>query len=194
MNYPKNVTEEEKSIDWIKIAEISDQDFGFTDVVKKPSKLHFNTRILLINEKGEICVIKSEKHGYTQIPGGGIEEGESILEGLRRETEEETGYLIENIKPIGYVIEHRESAKNQHSWNQCISFVFVATPSQDVGTKYMPDEIEEGFTPIWLSLNDLIEEKKQVFKDGLLKSYSGHFSNLRDLLVAKYYQHEISTK
>ena len=187
MDYPQNATSEEKTIDWVKIAEISDQDFGFTDLVEKSSETRFNTRILLTNEKDEICVIKSKKHGYTQIPGGGIEDDESILDGLRRETEEETGYLIDNIKPIGYVIEHRESAQNHHSWNRCISYVFTATPSQDVGTKYMPDEIEEGFTPIWVSLDDLIEAKKQVFKDGAIDSYSGNFSNLRDLYLAEYY-------
>ena len=33
-----------------------------------------------------------------QIPGGGIDDGENIIEALRRETEEETGFLIKKHK------------------------------------------------------------------------------------------------
>ena len=168
-----------------KIAEITDQDFGFNTPRAKTGITRFCTRILLFNDQNEICVVKSEKYDYLQLPGGGIEENETIGQALRRETEEETGYLINNIKPLGYTVEKREDARNAHDWERGISFVFKASPTRKVGTKYMPDEIEEGFTPIWINFDDFI--KIQAQREGHIQSYSGNFSNRRDLAIAKYY-------
>ena len=168
------------------INEISDEDFGFKTPRAKTGKIRFCVRILLLNDKGEICVIKSENHGYMQIPGGGIDEGESIVEALRRETEEETGFLIKNIVPIGYAVERREDVRNNHDYDQYISFVFSALPEREVGTKYMEDEIAEGFRPIWIRLEDFIAEQMSI--EGKIESYSGCFSNRRDILIAKYFR------
>lgn len=115
---------------------------------------------MLLNEKQEICVIKSEKYGYMQLPGGGIEKDESILDGLERETCEETGFLIKDIKPLGFTVEKREDIRNTHEFDQDISYVFSALPDKEIGTNYMDDEIAEGFKPIWISLDDFIPEQE----------------------------------
>ena len=83
MDFPKDATNKERKIDWLKIAEISDKDFGFDNPKEKTDETRFCVRVLLFNDKNEICVIKSEKYGYTQLPGGGIENGESIVEALK---------------------------------------------------------------------------------------------------------------
>ena len=114
MIFPENATDSERKENWLKIVEISDADFGFTTPKEKTGKTRFCVRALLSNDKSEVCVIKSEKYGYMQLPGGGIEDGESIAEALRRETGEETGWLIKNIKPIGYTVEKREDIRNTH--------------------------------------------------------------------------------
>ena len=188
MIFPKNATSEEREITWQKIAEITDADFGFDTPKEKTGISRFCVRILLFNEKNEICIIKSEKYGYTQLPGGGIDENENILEGLKRETHEETGFLVKDIEPIGYTVEKREDIRNTHDFDQCISFVFVARPGKNVGTNYMEDEIAEDFRPIWVKLEEFIEEKEKELDTKKPKSYSGNFSNKRDLEIAKYYQ------
>ena len=48
------------------------------------------------------------------------------------------------------------------------------------------DEAAEGFKPIWIKLTDFIAEQEQ--SEGYIESYSGNFSNRRDLSIAKYYQ------
>lgn len=186
LDFPDNATEEERSITWQKIAEISDADFGFNTPKDKTGKTRFCVRILMQNDKGEICAIKSEKYGYMQLPGGGIDEGESIIEALRRETEEETGFSIKTIKPIGYTLEKREDVRNTHNWDRDISYVFSALPDKEVGTKYMEDEIAEGFKPIWIKLEDFIAEQES--NEGKIDSYSGCFSNKRDLEIARYFK------
>ena len=83
--------------------------FGFTH--QKPlkgDKTRFNVRCILRNNNGEICAVKSEKYGYVQIPGGGIKDKDKIIDALRREIQEETGYLITGIKPIGYILDKRD--------------------------------------------------------------------------------------
>lgn len=190
MDFPKDATDKERRIGWLKIAEISDKDFGFDDPREKTDEIRFCVRVLLFNNKNEICVIKSEKYNYTQLPGGGIENGESIVEALKRETKEETGWLISDIKPIGYTLEKREDKRNTHSWGKDISYVFKATPVKQVGTNYTDDEIAEGFESIWLSLKDFITKKEQY--KGKIESYSGCFSDRRDLLIAKYFQDKLS--
>lgn len=57
-------------------------------------------------KNGEILLIHRFKHGdeYWVVPGGGVEEGETLEEGLKREMREETGLdileskLIDSIK------------------------------------------------------------------------------------------------
>ena len=50
----------------------------------------------------------------------------------------------------------------------------------------MEDEIAEGFKPIWIKLEDFIAEQKS--NEGKIGSYSGCFSNKRDLEIAKYFK------
>lgn len=185
--FPDNATEEERQIDWRLITEISDDDFGFDNPEPtKGDKTRFNVRCILRNSNGEICVVKSEKYGYIQIPGGGINDEEAIINALRREVQEETGFSIMNIEPIGITIEKREDVQNNHDWSKAISYVFSASVEKEIGTNYTEDENADGFKPIWMTLDDFIIEKGKI-KDKT-NSYSGHFSDKRDLEIAKFFK------
>jgi 8-oxo-dGTP diphosphatase len=57
--------------------------------------------VLIFNEKREFLIIQRLKNdnvlpGYWDIPGGTIEDRESIVNGVRREAREETGLEISN--------------------------------------------------------------------------------------------------
>ena len=187
--FPEGATKEEREINWQKIAEISDADLGFNDPRDDDTaRVRFCVRILLVNDKREVCVIKSEKHGYLQIPGGGIEQNESIEEALSRETEEETGYLIKNIAPLGYLIENRQDKRNEYSWGKVISFVFAANVAGLGQLNYTEGEALEEFHPYWINLDELISIYKQ--NEGKKEGYTGTFANRRDLIVAKYYNRD----
>lgn len=190
MLFPDKATDYEKNINWQLIVKISDKDFGFNTPKEKTNIMRFGVRVLLFNERQEICVIKSEKYDYMQLPGGGIEKDESILDGLKRETREETGFLIKNVNPLGYTVEKREDIRNTREFDQDISYIFSASPDKEVGTNYMDDEIAEGFKSIWIKLEDFIIEQES--NEGKIKNYSGCFSNRRDLEIAKYYRRVIS--
>lgn len=61
-------------------------------------------RCIMINSNHEICLLYSRAKDYFAIPGGGIEPGETLLQAVNREILEETGYTIDNIKPLGKAI------------------------------------------------------------------------------------------
>lgn len=68
--------------------------------MQEPALLYFNVRVygLLINPLGQILVAdEAFKNGEcaTKFPGGGLELGEGLADGLKREFLEETGIEIE---------------------------------------------------------------------------------------------------
>ncbi len=49
---------------------------------------------LVRNSQGDILLVRSPKRGW-EIPGGQVENGESLVEGLKREIVEEAGITVE---------------------------------------------------------------------------------------------------
>jgi 8-oxo-dGTP diphosphatase len=56
---------------------------------------------LVTNAAGEILMVRTHKRGW-EIPGGQVEQGETLIEAAIRETQEEAGVTIE-IKALGTV-------------------------------------------------------------------------------------------
>lgn len=65
------------------------------------SKKFFNVRVygLLINDSNEILISDEQEYGirFTKLPGGGLEYGEGLIEGLKREFVEECNTEVEVI-------------------------------------------------------------------------------------------------
>ena len=65
------------------------------------SKGFFNVRVygLLINEANEVLISDEQEYGirFTKFPGGGLEFGEGLIEGLKREFIEECDTEVEII-------------------------------------------------------------------------------------------------
>jgi ADP-ribose pyrophosphatase YjhB (NUDIX family) len=64
-------------------------------------KYNFNVRVygLLINERDEILVSDEQEYGirFTKFPGGGLEFGEGLIDGLKREFVEECNAEVEVV-------------------------------------------------------------------------------------------------
>lgn len=43
--FPQNATEKERTLNWKQIAEISDKDFGFTNLEEKADKIRFKVKM-----------------------------------------------------------------------------------------------------------------------------------------------------
>jgi ADP-ribose pyrophosphatase YjhB (NUDIX family) len=73
---------------------------------------------LISNKKGECLFIRRCKQndvlpGVWDVPGGSIEQGESVTDGLNREVLEETNLNIINVRPK-YLVENVDKSKNIH--------------------------------------------------------------------------------
>ena len=85
----------------MKVVIHNDDNLKETDITEKI----YRSRGVIINSQNEI-LLGYCKNTY-QFPGGYLEEGETIEEGLKREVQEETGIVIKdtNLKPF-YVIKY----------------------------------------------------------------------------------------
>ncbi len=70
-------------------------------------------RVLLVRH----CI--EQKYDFWVAPGGGLESGESITEGAVREVKEETGLLVEPLKPIYLEQFHQPDQQHIKTWVLC---------------------------------------------------------------------------
>jgi 8-oxo-dGTP diphosphatase len=66
----------------------------------KTPKHIISAATIVLNNQDEILLIKGPRRGW-EMPGGQVEEGESLKDGAIRETKEESGIDIEIIKFCG---------------------------------------------------------------------------------------------
>ncbi|MDE2853804.1 MAG: NUDIX hydrolase [Chloroflexota bacterium] len=72
---------------------------------------------LITNDRGEMALVRTERRGW-ELPGGQIESGESLLDGLKREVREECGIDID----IGRLLQVRSNLSSS-----IVIFCFEAT-------------------------------------------------------------------
>lgn len=65
-----------------------------------PPKHIVSAATIVLNNKNELLLIKGPRRGW-EMPGGQVEEGESLKDAAIRETKEESGIDIELIKFCG---------------------------------------------------------------------------------------------
>lgn len=64
-------------------------------------------RCVVVNDRREVALVYFARDGFYKIPGGGVDQGESLDEALAREVREETGYTIKHIRELGRIEEDR---------------------------------------------------------------------------------------
>lgn len=122
-----------------------------TSIDYRPSKHFLSAATIVLNDKKEILLIKGPMRGW-EMPGGIVEEGESLKDAAIRETKEESGIDIEVLKFCGIFQNVNKSICNT---------LFLAKP---IGGKLTtsPESLEVGFFPIKQALEMIaIENFKQ---------------------------------
>lgn len=126
-------------------------------------------RIVLFDESKKIALgyyPPKDKHpeGEYNLPGGGVDEGESIGQALQREALEETGCCIKNIEELGIIKESQVGKEIKHYQD---TYCFIADLK---GSKMTPiftkRELEDKLEVRWVSLEDaikFIENRQQSF-------------------------------
>jgi 8-oxo-dGTP diphosphatase len=97
---------------------------------------------IVVNDKNELLLIKGPRRGW-EMPGGQVEEGESLSQAAIRETKEESGIDIEIIRFCGIF---------QNVGNSICNTLFLAKP---IGGELIQssESLETGFFPLDEALN-----------------------------------------
>ncbi len=165
------------------LLEISDKDVnnGALERFNKSYTLRKAARAVVLNDKSEIAFQFVSKHNYHKLPGGGLNEGETILQGLKREIREENGCEnIEIIDEIGMIVEYR----NELNVLQ-ISYCYTAkTLGKMSDPEYDEEELENKFEPLWVPIDKAIK----LLKNDKPDDYQGKFIVKRDLVFLEEFK------
>ncbi|WP_313894428.1 NUDIX hydrolase [Psychrobacillus sp.] len=106
-----------------------------------PPKHILSAATIVLNDQNEILLIKGPRRGW-EMPGGQVEEGESLKDAAIRETKEESGIDIEITKFCGVFQNVNDSICNT---------LFLATPIGGEPTT-SAESLEVGYFPIETAL------------------------------------------
>lgn len=115
----------------------------------------------IIIRDGKIAMVHSGKYDYYKFPGGGIEEGEDQIQTLCREVWEEAGLSVipASVREYGCVYRIQMG-----DWGDVFvqdNFYYLCAVDADAGRQCLDAyEAEEGFTPVWIAPEKVIETNR----------------------------------
>ena len=116
---------------------------------------------VVVNKKNEILLLKTKTTGRYWFPGGGVELGERVEEGMKREVREEAGIEIEveellTFKEAFFYYEPLDAAyHNLAFYYNCKPKTAELLPDDQV------DQEDECEKPRWVKLESLKREEMQ---------------------------------
>jgi ADP-ribose pyrophosphatase YjhB (NUDIX family) len=111
----------------------------------------------IVIKGSRIALVKNIKEGYYKFPGGGVEDKESFLEALARETQEEIGLKIipDSVKEYGMIHEIRKSLHTHSEIFHQKSYYYTASVEEDEFSRsFQSREIESGTAIEWPNILD----------------------------------------
>lgn len=113
-------------------------------------------------KNGLIAMVHSVKYNYYKFPGGGIEVGETPIDAVIREAEEEAGLMIikKSIKEYGYV-KRIQKSEILDVFEQDNFYYFVECENDVLEQKLDDYEEEEKFTLEFMNPIDVIKINKE---------------------------------
>ncbi|MGM0411416.1 MAG: NUDIX domain-containing protein [Bacillota bacterium] len=139
-------------------------------------------RTVLLNNSNKIALLYVAKDNYHKLPGGGIEQGESIFSALKREVKEEVGANINILDDIGMIIEYRDGFGKYPTGQVQISYCYYSKVIGEFkGTSFTEKELSKDFKLKWVPL----EEGLNIVKTDNPENCLGKFIHNRDLAFIK---------
>lgn len=131
------------------------------------------TRAIVLNQENILLLYTKRYHDYS-LPGGGIDEGESNIEGLVRELKEETGAQnVQNIQEFGLYEEFRPWHKEGFDIIHMQSYCFICSIDDNLlEPKLEPHEINNGMHPVWMNIHEAIRHNEHTIATSNKKGLS----------------------
>lgn len=111
-----------------------------------------------------ILLLYTKRYDDYSLPGGGVDEGESLITGMTRELQEETGAQnVRDILEFGIYEEYRPWHKPDFDIMHMISYCYTCTVDEALGeTSLEHYEVSNGMTPVWIDLDKAIAHNESV--------------------------------
>lgn len=118
----------------------------------------------IVLRESSILLLYTERYDDFSFPGGGLDPGEDIVVGLRREIEEETGATNVRVgRSYGHVEEFRPHWKPEFDLMHMISHFHFCEVDPELRETRMEDyERANGMRPLWVNLQDAIAHNRAV--------------------------------
>jgi len=143
-------------------------------------------KIIALNEINQVALITNPIHGFYLLPGGGVEDGETLEQAGARECEEEIVYSINNQIIIGRTKEFRSRDKKEYD-TYCVSAKITSPVGQD---KRTDNEKNIGLYVEWFDLDkslEILKEQEDKLKSNKVKFYNTGFNIVRDKIFIEYF-------
>ena len=133
-------------------------------------------RAVLLDNQGQVYLLNVSKHGYHKLPGGGIDEGEEIIQALERELLEEVGCKAEIVAELGTIVEYRNY---DDGGLKQTSYCYLAKQVGDQTDSALEEgELEEGMYEV---KSNSIEEAITLLTNDNPDNVEGKFIQMRDI-------------
>jgi len=131
------------------------------------------TRAIVLNGESILLLYTARYHDYT-LPGGGIDEGESNIDGLIRELKEETGaHNVNDIEEFGLYEEYRPWYKNNFDIMHMQSYCYTCTIDDELLEPELEEhEVNNGMHPIWMNIHEAIAHNEETIAKSAKKGLS----------------------
>jgi ADP-ribose pyrophosphatase YjhB (NUDIX family) len=118
----------------------------------------------IIMRGSDILLLYTKRYNDYSFPGGGVDEHEDLIEGLKRELAEETGAKnITVIQEYGIIDEYRPHYKPEYDLIHMISYFYVCSIDEELDKANLEDyEIANGMSSVWINIHDAIKHNKDV--------------------------------
>jgi len=110
----------------------------------------------------DLLMVHSTTVGDYKFPGGGVDDGESHEQALRREIREECGaLLVEFGQSIGSVIEYDHPEESDYDVFKMTSYYYLCLVGDGFGAQKLDGyERDLGFKPVWIDIDESILANK----------------------------------
>lgn len=165
--------------------EIDTKDYIVSDkVFIRPS-----VRAIIIKDN-RVAMVHSIKYDYYKFPGGGIENGETHIDALIRETAEETGLIAirDSVKEFGYV--HRVQKSDLREVDRFIqdNYYYTCDVEDRLASQKLDDyELEEKFTLEFVDARYAIDINRTIYHGPKDQNMLEREARVLEILMAEGY-------
>lgn len=130
-------------------------------------KVYHREAVRAVVIEDEMIFMVHTVNGDYKFPGGGVENGETHEDALRRELLEETGCEIGRFgRKLGQIVERRADYLEPENIFEMVSHYYLCGDAKNVGSPSLsPDEKELCLTACWLKIEEAFENNEKICRE-----------------------------